>query len=87
MDLYLFSDLLLVAFKGKNSSAQPLRIYLDKCSYVYQPGDGHYFINRVFLFGVKRCIHLTFIDRHIRDTFFNLILTVVNEMKINEATR
>ena len=72
-----------MAYKGRNSGAQPLRIYLDKFCYVYEPGDGHYFVNRIFLFGVKLCVHLAFIDKHVRDSFYNLIVKVINEMNIN----
>ena len=87
VDLYLCSDLLLIVFKAKDQDKKPIRVYLDRWSHVERPGDGHYFVNRIYIFGKRHCVHLSFIDRYTCIEFYEKIERVITDIKINEANR
>jgi hypothetical protein len=52
-----------------NSPRIPIRIHLDKYSYVERPGDGRCFVNRLFIYGKRTCVHLTFVQQEVRNNF------------------
>lgn len=58
-NMYILSDMVILAYKGTNNN---IRIYFDKFSYIQHPQNGHFFINRIFLYGRSVCVHLTFLD-------------------------
>ena len=60
VDLYLFSNLLLIGFRNNQP---PIRIYLDRWSYTERPPDGQCFVNRVYVYGKKHCLHLSFLEK------------------------
>jgi hypothetical protein len=58
--MFILSDVIIFALKNSNKEA--FRIYINKYSYIEHPPDGHYFINRIYLYGKSQTLHLTFFD-------------------------
>lgn len=84
--IYLLSDLVLIVNK-KNSDREFLRISFDKFSHVEPAGDLQLFKNRLFFYGKKVCVHLTFADKMIRDDFYQTLKKLITDINLNECQR
>ena len=84
--VYLLSDMAILVPK-KQTDKEIMRIIYDKYSHVEVAGDGELFKNRVYFYGKKLCIHLTFSDRSVRDDFTTVLTKQITEMNKNETTR
>ena len=62
-------------------------MYLDKWSYLDVPPDGHYFTNRIYVYGRRVCVHLSFFSKTKRDQFMDTISRVIADIKVNQITR
>lgn len=85
MELYLFSDLLLIVYKGKYSPGDnsQVRVRLDRWSYVERASDGHYFTNRIYVYGKYHCLHLSFLEKKICLEFEAAISKAISNIKTN----
>lgn len=84
--LYIFSDILLIDFKGKKKEKE-LRIHLDRWSYLERPSDGNYFVNRIYVYGKRVCVHLSFLDRASCIECEEVLLRTILSIQTNEVTR
>jgi hypothetical protein len=50
-----------------------MRISFDKYSHIETAGDSELFKNRLYFYGNKVCVHLTFIDKLRRDDFYHIL--------------
>lgn len=62
MDLFIFSDLLVISPKVQGSPPLELRVKLDRWSSVREIADGSLFNNQFIILGSDSCLHLSFLQ-------------------------
>lgn len=61
--MFILSDVIIFALK--NSNKESYRVYINKYSYIEHAQDGHYYINRLYIYGRSNAFHLTFFDAQV----------------------
>jgi hypothetical protein len=79
---FLFSDLVLLANVRVNGR-ELLRIKLHKYSHVQIAGNSRLFKNRLFLYGKRLCVHLTFMSKIIRNQVYEAVYNLIQSIDAN----
>jgi len=77
--IYLFSNLVILVLK-KPTDKEMYRISFNKYSHVEAAGDYLLFKNRLYFYGEKICIHLSFADKLLRDEALSCMKRLIEEM-------
>lgn len=64
-----------------------MRLYFDKYSHVEAVSDSDHFVNRLFFYGKKSCVHLAFLDRISRNEARTVLSRLIEEANNNESSR
>jgi len=83
--MFILSDVIIFALK--NSNKESYRVYINKHGYIEHAKDGHYFINRLYLYGRSNAFHLTFFDSQVCENVYEIINNLINDTTMNETRR
>ena len=79
--MFILSDIIIFALKNSNKESH--RVYINKYSYIERANDGHYFINRIYLYGKTNALHLTFFDSQVCDNIYEIIKHLIEDTSMN----
>lgn len=82
--MYILSDMVILAQKN---TATNTKINFHKYSYVQDASDGKFFINRIFFYGKSICVHLSFLDAHIKTEVYDILSKLIASTNKNETQR